>query len=47
MVVREQLKNNSDTLIRKSVEMTRSPLKLVKLKNGLDLRQQRFFNLTK
>ena len=45
MIIEEKIKQNSDTLVRKSVEMARSPLRLVELNKGLDLRQQRFFNM--
>jgi len=44
-MIDEKLKTNSSTLVKKSVEMARTPMKLVELNKGLDLRQQRFFNM--
>lgn len=44
-MIDKDLKTNPNTLVKKSVEMARSPMKLVELNKGLDLRQQRFFNM--
>ena len=39
------MKVDLKTVVRKSVEMARSPMQLVELNRGLNLRQQRFFNM--
>lgn len=41
----EKMKLNSNSVIRKSKELASTPIKLVELNKGLDLRQQRFFNM--
>ena len=38
-------KANSDTMIKKHVEVVKRPMHLIQLNKGLNLRQQRFFNL--
>jgi len=42
---KEKIKKNSNTIVKKSAEMAKSPMKLVELNRGLNLRQQRFFNM--
>ena len=44
-MIDRDLKVNPNTLVKKSVEMAKTPMKLVELNKGLDLRQQRFFNM--
>ena len=41
-----RLKKNPNTLVRKSVEMAKTPMQLVELNRGLNLRQQHFFNMS-
>jgi len=39
------LKNNSKTIVKKSSYLAQRPMQLVELNRGLNLRQQRFFNM--
>lgn len=41
----EKLKLDSNTVVKKSCEMAKTPMKLIELNRGLNLRQQRFFNM--
>lgn len=44
-MVEDTIKVDPNTVVRKSTEMARAPMKLVELNRGLNLRQQRFFNM--
>ncbi|TGN30376.1 replication initiation protein [Lysinibacillus sp. S2017] len=44
-MVERQVKVNSKTVVKKSTVLARTPMKLIELNKGLNLRQQRFFNM--
>ena len=41
----DKIKSSANTLVKKSTEMARTPMQLVELNRGLNLCQQRFFNM--
>lgn len=43
--MQEKMTFNSNTVIKKSVEMVKNPMQLTDLNRGLNLQQQRFFNM--
>lgn len=43
--MQDKMKFNSNTVIKKSVEMVKNPMQLTDLNKGLNLQQQRFFNM--
>lgn len=45
MFENRKIKTSANTLVKKSTEMARTPMQLVELNRGLNLRQQRFFNM--